>query len=384
MSKRLAYTGIVGQSSRLNLAHDLRNQEISNRVQHLIDLLGTDDTGNAISFMQSLLGSRYSCCSARSNTNLYSDATVLNGVVRIFCTHSEPNFHMPWQRKKQELSTSSGFIIPGRRILTNAHAVEYGSLVQVKKCHSETKYIATVIAVGHECDLAVLKIQDPSFWSNTSSLSFGELPELLEDVSVVGFPVGGDSISITSGVVSRIEMQEYAQASADLLAIQIDAAINPGNSGGPVLNAHNEVIGVAFQSLSDDETENIGYVVPVPVIEHFLQSIDRVKQSPADRVPYAVCTLGCRVQPLESKALRQFLNMSEDDAGVRIASIASLAPANHSLQVDDVLVSVDGIPIGNDGTIPFREGHSRRERIHLDFYFTKKFQGDHVRLMVLN
>ena len=60
---------------------------------------------------------------------------------------------------------------------------------------------------------------------------------------VVGFPVGGDSISISSGVVSRIEMQEYAQASAELLAIQIDAAINPGNSGGPVVNNRNEVIG---------------------------------------------------------------------------------------------------------------------------------------------
>lgn len=53
-------------------------------------------------------------------------------------------------------------------------------------------------------------------------------------------------------------MQEYAQASADLLAIQIDAAINPGNSGGPVFNSRQQVIGVAFQSLSDEDIENIG------------------------------------------------------------------------------------------------------------------------------
>jgi len=82
-----------------------------------------------------------------------------------------------------------------------------------------------------------------TFYANNISLVFGDIPDLQEDVAVVGFPVGGDSISISSGVVSRIEMQEYAQASAELLAIQIDAAINPGNSGGPVVNSRNEVIG---------------------------------------------------------------------------------------------------------------------------------------------
>ena len=71
---------------------------------------------------------------------------LLNSVVRIFCTHSEPNFAMPWQRLKQESSTSSGLLIDGNRILTNAHSVDYGSLIQVKKRESEKKYIASVIA----------------------------------------------------------------------------------------------------------------------------------------------------------------------------------------------------------------------------------------------
>lgn len=136
--------------------------------------------------------------------------------------------------------------------------MEYGSLIQVKKRQSEKKFTAYVTAVSHECDLAVLAVEDNSFWDDVEPLTFGELPDLFEDVSVVGYPIGGDSVSITSGVVSRIEMQEYVQASAQLLAIQIDAAINPGNSGGPVVNSDNKVIGVAFQSLSSEETENIG------------------------------------------------------------------------------------------------------------------------------
>ena len=80
-------------------------------------------------------------------SSLSSDQTeLLNGVVRIYCTHSQPNFGMPWQRLKQEFSSSTGFVIDGNRILTNAHAVEYGSLIQVKKRSSEKKYVASVIA----------------------------------------------------------------------------------------------------------------------------------------------------------------------------------------------------------------------------------------------
>jgi S1-C subfamily serine protease len=101
-------------------------------------------------------------------------------------------------------------------------------------------------------------------------------------------------------------MQTYAQASAELLAIQIDAAINPGNSGGPcvddrcdlgnlccpslirLLFCRYNVIGVAFQSLSEADTENIGYVVPVSVLKHFLEDVRRHGKHSG------VCDLGIR------------------------------------------------------------------------------------------
>jgi S1-C subfamily serine protease len=301
---------------------------------------------------------------------------LLNGVVRIYCTHSQPNFGMPWQRMKQEFSTSTGFVIDGNRILTNAHAVEYGSLIQVKKRSSEKKYVASVIAVGHECDLAMLQVDDPSFWEGMEPLAFGPIPDLMEDVSVIGYPVGGDSISISSGVVSRIEMQEYAQASAELLAIQIDAAVNPGNSGGPVVNSLNQVIGVAFQSLSDEDIENIGFVVPVNVIDHFLDDVDRHGSYSG------VCGLGVRLQPMENDQLRKHFGMEVDETGILVLSTASTAPAAALLKKGDVVLKVDNIKIANDGTIPFREG-SFKERVQISYYFTQRFASDTVKLQLL-
>ena len=99
-------------------------------------------------------------------------------------------------------------------------------------------------------------------------LAFGAMPCLQDEVSVVGYPEGGEGVSITQGVVSRIEIQRYAHSGVSLLAIQIDAAINPGNSGGPAFSAENECVGVAFQSLKDASlgTENIGYIIPLPVV----------------------------------------------------------------------------------------------------------------------
>ena len=47
---------------------------------------------------------------------------------------------------------------------------------------------------------------------------------------MAGYPQGGDSLSITKGIVSRVVMTRYAHSSNKLLGIQIDAAINPGNS----------------------------------------------------------------------------------------------------------------------------------------------------------
>lgn len=115
----------------------------------------------------------------------------------------------------------TGFVIEGRRIITNAHSVEYGSIIQLRKRGDDTKWVAQLLAYGPECDLAVLTVKDDKFWEGLEALSFGKLPALLDDVSVVGYPIGGESLSVTAGVVSRIELQEYAQGGETLLAIQV-------------------------------------------------------------------------------------------------------------------------------------------------------------------
>lgn len=110
----------------------------------------------------------------------------MDAVVKVYCVHTEPNYSLPWQRKRQYASTSSGFVIRGpqgeRWLLTNAHSVEYNSQVKVKRRGDDTKFLAKVLAVGTECDVALLTVDDDSFWEGLRPLAFGGLPRLQDAV----------------------------------------------------------------------------------------------------------------------------------------------------------------------------------------------------------
>ncbi|KAL3322613.1 hypothetical protein AABB24_039952 [Solanum stoloniferum] len=300
-------------------------------------------------------------------------APSMDAVVKVFCVHTEPNFSLPWQRKRQYSSSSSGFIIGGRRVLTNAHSVEHHTQVKLKKRGSDTKYLATVLSIGTECDIAMLTVNDDEFWEGVSPLEFGDLPALQDAVTVVGYPIGGDTISVTSGVVSRIEILSYVHVSTELLGLQIDAAINSGNSGGPAFNDKGKCVGIAFQSLKHEDAENIGYVIPTPVIMHFIQ--DYEKNGAYTGFPI----IGIEWQKMENPDLRLSVGMAHNQKGVRIRRVEPTAPESNVLKPSDVILSFDGVDIANDGTVPFRHG----ERIGFSYLVSQKYTGDDAQVKVL-
>lgn len=297
----------------------------------------------------------------------------MDAVVKVFCVHTDPNFSLPWQRKRQYSSSSSGFVIGGRRVLTNAHSVEHYTQVKLKKRGSDTKFVATVLAIGTECDIAMLTVDDDEFWEGVSPVEFGDLPALQDAVTVVGYPIGGDTISVTSGVVSRIEILSYVHGSTELLGLQIDAAINSGNSGGPAFNDKGTCVGIAFQSLKHDDAENIGYVIPTPVIRHFIR--DYEKNGGYTGFPI----LGVEWQKMENPDLRLSVGMKFNQKGVRIRRIDPTAPEFKVLRPSDIILSFDGVDIANDGTVPFRHG----ERIGFSYLVSQKYTGDNAAIKVL-
>ncbi|MBD3271920.1 MAG: trypsin-like serine protease [Elusimicrobia bacterium] len=297
------------------------------------------------------------------------DREIKNSVVKIFSVLKNYNYSEPWQMRGQINATGSGCIISDQRIITNAHVVRNHSFIQVKKANEAQKYVAEVIAVAHECDLALLRVEDKTFFKGTKPIAIGRLPKIRDKVAVYGFPVGGEEISITEGVVSRIDHVHYAHSGEFLLSCQIDAAINPGNSGGPVIK-NKKIIGVAFQILRSGD--NVGYMVPVPLVKRFLKDI-------SDGTYNGIPALGVSLQTMENDALRKKHTMKDTQAGVLVNKVVYGSPASTVLEPNDVIHGFDEYRIENDGTVEFRT----EERTDLNFVLQKKYVGGTIDVIFL-
>ncbi len=265
---------------------------------------------------------------------------VENSVVKIFANVRLPDPFRPWTKQEPKEVTGSGVIIDGKRILTNAHVVLYASEVQVQANQSGDKVSATVEAVAPGIDLAVLKVEDETLFETRPPLKRAStLPDIKDVVMVYGFPTGGASLSITKGIVSRIEFTNYNYPVSGL-RIQIDAAINPGNSGGPVV-VGNKIIGLAFSHLQG--AQNIGYIIPCEEIELFLEGISngRYDGKPA---------LFDEFQTLENGALRSFLKLDKAVEGLVVHQPFSNDPS-YPLKEWDVITKIGDTQIDNQGMI---------------------------------
>lgn len=283
------------------------------------------------------------CGAAASAPAAQNKSEVSKSVVKIYSTIQKRNYAMPWQSYHPLQASGSGFFVGKKRILTNAHIISDARFLRVQKEGDDVYHNATVAYVGHDCDLAILTVEDDSVFEDIRPLQFSEtLPSINDEVSVYGYPLGGTRISVTRGVVSRIDYSLYSHSGVDShLVLQVDAAINPGNSGGPVLY-NGKLVGVAFQGISD--AENIGYAIPIPVVRRFLADVADGKY---DGYP----ELGVRPMLMQNDAMRNLLGLPDDLSGVAVSYLDPFGAGTGVLRTGDVLLSIDGHGIRNDGTV---------------------------------
>ena len=263
-----------------------------------------------------------------------------NAVVKVFSTLRGPDPSRPWSKAAPQEVTGSGVVIEGKRILTNAHVVGYASQVQIQASQSGDKIPATVVAIGRGIDLAILKLDDESFFDTHPPVKRASLlPDVREAVFAYGYPTGGSSLSITKGIVSRIEFVPYNFGSSGL-RIQIDAAINPGNSGGPVI-AGDKMVGLAFAGANG--AQNIGYIIPNEEVELFLRDAKDGKYD-------GKVGMFDDIQTLENPALRSYLKLDKSVEGVVVHRPYSSDPS-YPLKEWDVITRIGNDAIDNQGMV---------------------------------
>lgn len=269
-------------------------------------------------------------------------------VIKIFVFMSNPDKKMPWQTQDVLAASGSGVVVlvgGQKAILTAAHVV--GATPTYIECQQATfpdKVECEIISVCHDCDLALIKPKNENFLNKIDPIKVAPMPTLRERIYVVGYPIGGDELSATEGVVSRIEVQPYAHSLRFLLAVTVDAAINAGNSGGPVLTADNLLAGIAFQAQED--AENIGHIIPPVIIEQFIQGVEKFGAEYA-----GFPALGITVQTMENSNLREFLGMGPEDSGSLISKTTPNGSGDGVWKAGDVLLEIDGHKVANNGTV---------------------------------
>jgi S1-C subfamily serine protease len=386
-------TGLGAIASILALVGATRSSD--GRAPRLASLLDATLTACEAPLTHSVAGMRpsvaspaeqsYSRCAKRiealaSHENcIYSELMAVDevadslrrSVVKLFTVFKEPSYYKPWELDYQQTSGGSACIVEGNRILTNAHVVAHQMFVQALKPGDTKKYTARLLHVDHDTETALLTVDDPAFFAGTTAVTFGDLPTRNSRVTVYGFPVGGNELCVTAGVISRIEIKTYTHSQRDLLAMQTDAAINPGNSGGPVF-MDGKLIGIAFQSYKQKDLEKAGYIVPISIIQHMFDDLDN---GSIEGVP----DLGILWQKIENDTLRAYLGLSPDQTGVRVSRVVHGSSADSELLVDDVILAIDGTPIASDGSISLRD----HDRVQFEYLISRHQIGDTVTLSLI-
>ncbi len=274
---------------------------------------------------------------------LYAQDQIRDLVVKIHATHHTPDLLRPWTKNSPQQVKGSGVVIDGKRILTNAHVVRYASQIYVQPNQSSRRIPARVEAITPALDLATLKLDDESFFDKRGTLPFApDLPRVKDNVNVYGYPTGGTELSVTQGIVSRIEYTEYYYQGSGL-RIQVDAALNFGNSGGPAVT-DGKLVGLVFSLIQN--AQNIGYLIPVEEIRLFLTDV-------ADGVYDGKPQMLDVIQTVENEALRQKLRLPDGTNGVMVTEPYRPDP-DYPLKEWDVITQIGDTPIDSDGKVAVR------------------------------
>lgn len=292
---------------------------------------------------------------------------VRDSVVKITVTARTPDLLHPWTKQSPRDASGTGVVIDGNRILTNAHVVTYASQIFVESSESSDKHVAEVVAVGPGIDLAVLKLEDESFFAKHPPLPRSrELPSVKDGVLTYGYPTGGSSLSVTKGIVSRIEYVPYGEGVAGV-RVQVDAAVNPGNSGGPAL-VDGKVIGLVFSGVRG--ADNIGYIIPSEEIDLFL---DDAKDGRYDGKP----VMYDRLQTFENPALRGLLKLDRKATGMIVH--APDRDDDYPLKTWDLITKIGGHEVDNTGFVKVKGDL----RLRFQYYVQKLAKDGKVPLTIV-
>jgi len=230
-------------------------------------------------------------------------------------------------------ASGSGFVIDQEgHVVTNAHVVEELRSPLDAVLHGFGRQKAAVVGRDPICDLALLRLeQPPPTW-----LALRREPARLGELCFgLGSPLGLYPESASLGVVSGLARTVPQKRRRPIFhAIQTDVAINPGNSGGPLVDARGEVLGV--NQCIDARAASIGFAIPASTVRFVVDELKAFGK--VERAALGV-TVVRRPAVLDGGPL----------VGLAVTRVGEQAA--RELEVDDLILAVDGHPVSDTGDL---------------------------------
>jgi serine protease DegQ len=240
-------------------------------------------------------------------------------------------------------SAGSGVIIDASEglVLTNHHVIENADEITVTLRDNRTA-VATVVGSDQASDLALLRIELPRL----TEIEIGDADSLRvgDYVVAIGNPFGFSN-TVTSGIVSglgRSGINPDQAAYEDF--IQTDASINPGNSGGALVTLDGKLVGINSAILSRSGGNiGIGFAIPMSMATNVMEQLIEFGEVRRG-------LLGVSIGPIGPERVE--LYELEDTAGAFVTEVAPGSAAEAAgLQIEDVIIAVDGHPVANPSAL---------------------------------
>ncbi len=247
----------------------------------------------------------------------------------------------------------SGFVYAFQNrmvIITNYHVVQDTTDLSVTFSDGNG-YGATVLGTDPYSDLAIVSADAPAIEFKPVRIVSSSTLSVGDQVIAIGNPYGLVG-SLTTGVVSAIGRtitEDTAGGYSIANIIQSSTPINPGNSGGPLLNALGDVVGITTAIVSD--SQGLGFAIPSNTI---LREVSALVSTGTYRGHSYLGVTGTDMDYATAQEIG-----SNFTYGWRIATVVSNGPSDGRLQVDDIVIAMNGTKIrNNDDLASYLEEHT--------------------------
>jgi hypothetical protein len=289
-------------------------------------------------------------------------------VVTILVTSQKHDYASPWQKGEINRSSISGCVLEGKRILTSAYSLADHVLIEVMKKGESRKYSATVAVKDYHCGLALIKVDDESFFNGLKPVVFTQAGSLTGRTARV---YKWDSLSSLKEYLAELTKTSirFFDPNCGILMHQFSTSMNEGGNGEPVF-IDNMLAGIATGLNAETKTL---FVISSDMVQRMIRD---AADGIYDGLPFFWID---GVDLRGDINLREYYGMKDGEGGVLITHVPLISSGSDALRKDDIILAIEGRSIDDMGNYDSPYGK-------LYFYGLlqlDRFVGDDISMTVL-